>query len=171
MILASWGRLGKLFGSLLGRLKAILGVLVRSCGSGEASWRPPRPLWTISKASRAVLTVSRTHLGPFGRPFGALPGRLRPAKGVPGSASEAPKLSATAPLSLSVSLFGFIRCFRHLPVPVWAVFGASRGPLGAFLGPFQCLFWTLWGRLGPLPQTSGSKNGGAAGPAPSGAFN
>ena len=132
---------------------------------------PPRPLWTISKASRAVLTVSRTPLGPFGRPFGALPGRFRPAKGVPGGASEAPKLSVIAPLSLSVSLLGFIRCFRHLPVPVWAVFGASRGPLGAFLGPFQRLFWTLWGRLGPLPQTSGSKNGGAAVSAPSGAFN
>eukprot|EP00959_Pyramimonas_sp_CCMP1952_P360198 7542347-Pyramimonas_sp.AAC.1 len=44
---------------------------------------PPLPLWSISKASRAVLTVSRTHLGPSDRPFGALPGRFRRANGGP----------------------------------------------------------------------------------------
>ena len=97
---------------------------------------PPRPLSTISKASRAVLTVSRTHLGQFGRPFGALPVRFRPAKGVPGGASNAPKLSANAPLSLSVSLFGFNRCFRHLLVRICAVVGTFSGPPGVILGSF-----------------------------------
>ena len=154
-------RFGLLFaplGALLQHLSPLLG--------------PLRPRWNISRASWAVLKASWTHLGPSGRPFGALLGRLGRAQGGPGGPSEAPKLTRDALFYLSVSLFGFVRCFRHLWVPFWAVFGASWGPLGALLGHFFVSFWTLWGRRGPpLPQTPRSKNSGAAVSAPSGAFN
>ena len=83
---------------------------------------PLLPRWDISKTSRAVLKAFRTHLKPSGRPFGALLGRLGRNQEVPRGDSEAPKLSGNAPFCLCVSLFGFVRCFRHLWVPYCAVF-------------------------------------------------
>ena len=97
---------------------------------------PPPPRWTLSKASRAVLKASRTHLGPSSRLFGALLARFRRAKGVPENASEAPKLNGLAPFSFSISLFGFA-----------AVFDTVRCPSGPFSGPLRALpgpYWALY---------------------------
>ena len=107
-----------------------------------------RPSWTQRMLSAAVLTASRTHLGPSGRIFGALLSRLGRAQGVPGGPFESPKLTRTVFLYLSVSLFYFVRRFRHFGVPFWAVFAASWGPLVLFFDSFKA----LWRRLGPPPS-------------------
>ena len=109
------------FGLLLAPLGALLQHLAPLLG-------PLRPRWNTYKASRAVLKVSRTHLLPSRRPFGAFLGRLRRARGAPGEPSEAPKTCGSAPFWPSVSIFGSIRRFRHLRVPFWAVFPACSGP-------------------------------------------
>ena len=96
-----------LFGLPFAPLGALLEPLLTLLG-------PLRPLVNIFQPSQAVLKASWSHLGSSGRPFGALLGRLRRAQGGPGGLSEAPKLTADALFYLSVSLFGFVRCFQHL---------------------------------------------------------
>ena len=118
---------------------------------------PLRPLVNIFQPSQAVLKASWSHLGSSGRPFGALLGRLRRAQGGPGGPSEGPKLTPAALFYLSVSIAGVVRCFRHLWVPFWAVFGASWGPLVAFLGPFPRLFGPSGAVLAPPTNSAFQK--------------
>ena len=137
MICASWGPLGTPLGPLLGPVGGLLGRLFAVVGPSSAMLGPSGPSW---EALRRLPGPSGGDVGPPGRLFGGLLGRLGRALGVPRGASEGPTLSGNAPFYRSVSLFGSVRCFGHLWEPVWFVFRASPGALGPFLTPFPRLF-------------------------------